>query len=148
MSVAPLPRYLLDTNILVAYVRAGDLGRRIEARYSLTATPTAAIISVVCEGEIRSLALQFAWGAARLRQLHDVIGQFVSVPLEYPGLLDAYAEIDHLSRQLGRPMGENDVWIAAAARATNARLLTTDRDFDHLHPTMLQRDWIDPASRP
>jgi tRNA(fMet)-specific endonuclease VapC len=53
-----------------------------------------------------------------------------------------------LSRQLGRPMGENDVWIAAAARATNTRLLTTDRDFDHLHPTMLQRDWIDPASRP
>lgn len=52
------------------------------------------------------------------------------------------------SRQLGRPMGENDVWIAAAARVTNTRLLTTDHDFDPLHPTMLQRDWIDPASRP
>jgi tRNA(fMet)-specific endonuclease VapC len=148
MSAAHPGRYLLDTNILVAYIRAGDLGHWIEANYSLKTTPVAPLISVVSEGEIRSLALQFHWGRVRLRQLHDVVGQFVSVPLEFPGLLDAYAEIDHLSRQLGRPMGENDVWIAAAARATNTHLLTTDRDFDHLHPTMLQRDWIDPTSRP
>ena len=24
-------------------------------------------------------------------------------------------------------------------------LITTDRDFDHLHPDLIQRIWIDPA---
>jgi predicted nucleic acid-binding protein len=36
------------------------------------------------------------------------------------------------------------LWIAATAHATGARLLTTDHDFDHLDPTFLARDWIDP----
>jgi len=46
-----------------------------------------------------------------------------------------------------RTIGQNDLWIAAAAKATGATLLTTDRDFDHLDPTQLQRIHIDPASR-
>ena len=41
-------------------------------------------------------------------------------------------------------MGENDVWIAATARRLGATLLTTDRDFDHLHGTWIDRVWIDP----
>ena len=43
-------------------------------------------------------------------------------------------------------MGKNDLWIAATAMATGATLLTTDKDFDHLDPTFLTRDWIDPTS--
>ena len=43
-------------------------------------------------------------------------------------------------------MGDNDVWIAATAAAAGAYLLTTDKDFDHLHPTYVQREWIDPAT--
>jgi len=41
-----------------------------------------------------------------------------------------------------------DLWIAATAHATGARLLTTDKDFDHLHPAFVQRDWIDPRLAP
>jgi hypothetical protein len=43
-------------------------------------------------------------------------------------------------------MGQNDLGIAAIAKATGATLLTTDKDFDHLHPNHLQRIYIDPAS--
>jgi len=32
-----------------------------------------------------------------------------------------------------RNMGKNDLWIAATAHVSNAILLTTDRDFDHLN---------------
>ena len=48
----------------------------------------------------------------------------------------------HLQRT-GRPLGKNDVWIAATAAVTGARLLTTDKDFDRLDPLFLSRDWID-----
>jgi tRNA(fMet)-specific endonuclease VapC len=41
---------------------------------------------------------------------------------------------------------QNDLWIAATAAATGALLLTTDRDFDDLHPGSLRREWVDPES--
>ena len=29
-------------------------------------------------------------------------------------------------------MGKNDIWIAATAKITNSKLITSDNDFDHL----------------
>ncbi len=34
-------------------------------------------------------------------------------------------------------MGKNDLWIAATASVTGVTLMTTDGDFDHLHPVHL-----------
>jgi predicted nuclease of predicted toxin-antitoxin system len=65
-------------------------------------------------------------------------------------ILYAYAEIDHWSRTKGIRMGKNDLWIAATAKAASMTILTTDKDFDHLHPTdpsrswRVDRVWIDP----
>ena len=42
-------------------------------------------------------------------------------------------------------VGDNDLWIAATAQITGTTLLTTDKDYDHLSPFYIQRDWIDPA---
>ena len=106
------------------------------------------LVSSVTEGELRSLALQFAWGADKRRDLQDRLDRLAILPLDFPGVMEAYARIDHASRRMGRRMGKNDLWIAATAHATNARLLTTDQDFDHLNGIWLMRDWIDPASQP
>jgi tRNA(fMet)-specific endonuclease VapC len=73
--------------------------------------------------------------------------RFITVPLEFEGLFDAYALIDDWSRRSGHAMAKNDVWIAATAHVTGAVLLTTDRDFDALHPQLLTLEWINPASR-
>ncbi len=51
--------YLLDTNVLVAYIRAGPLGKWIESQYQLLSSPDKPTISIVSEGEVRSLAKQF-----------------------------------------------------------------------------------------
>ena len=37
-------------------------------------------------------------------------------------------------------MGKNDLWIAASAVITNARILTTDGDFNHLDPDFISVD--------
>ncbi len=137
------PLYVLDTSILVHYIRDDALGQRIETTYSLLTTPTTPLISIVTEGEIRSLAIRRGWGPTRLRRLESWLGRFVSVPLSRPGLIEAYAVIDAHSQSTGRAMGKNDVWIAATAHVTDAILLTTDLDFEHLHPTFLERAWID-----
>src|SRR5262249_11886634 len=58
----------------------------------------------------------------------------VSVDIDQPAVLDAYVEFEWFSlRHPGgaRNMGKNDLWIAAATKATGATLLTTDTDFNH-----------------
>lgn len=43
-------------------------------------------------------------------------------------------------------LGQNDMWIAATAHVLDCELVTTDKDFDHLHGAKLRRRWIDPNS--
>ncbi len=136
---------LADTNILLALARRGELSARILAKYPLLSSPQAPLISYVSEAEVRSIAARQNWGASRKNQLDFVLSAFITVHIHEPGILDAYIAIDNFSIAHGVTMGKNDLWIAATASVTTATLLTTDKDFDHLHPTFLTRDWIDPV---
>ena len=139
--------YLLDTSVLLHSVRDDALSQQVRITYSLNDPLTALIINPVIEGEMRSLALQSGWGSRRVERLDQLLARARSIPLDFPGVIDAYARIDSHCRRTGRPIGENDTWIAATAYATGARLLTTDRDFDHLDGVFVTRDWIDPKIR-
>lgn len=136
--------YLLDTSVIVHYVRNSALAEWVRAAYQADNADTSLLVSIVSAGEIHSLALQLGWGSVRRQRLEAVLDTATIVPLDYPRLVSAYARIDAHCRRMGAPIGENDTWIAATAHVTGARLLTTDRDFDHLTPTFLTRDWIDP----
>jgi tRNA(fMet)-specific endonuclease VapC len=69
-------------------------------------------------------------------------------------ILNLYGEIDAFSQgKLQRPlpngvsarnMGKNDLWIAAAASATQSILLSTDRDFAHLEGAFIKFEYYDP----
>lgn len=98
------------------------------------------------EGEIRSLARRLHWQPARMRALQTLLGRLIVVPLPYGNVVDAYAMIEEMSLNNGRTMQKNDLWIAATAYETGARLLTTDHDFGHLSSAFIDLDWIDPAS--
>lgn len=140
------PRYILDTNIILAYIRKSILGAWIEAEYTLRSSMQTPLISIVTEGEIRSLALQRSWGSAIQREMQGLLNHFVIVDLSFPGVVSAYAQIDYFSRQSGHRMGKNDLWIAATAQAAGAVLLTTDVDFSHLKSHQVNVRWIDRQS--
>ena len=142
-----MPRYLLDTNILLHYVRGSELARRVETAYhltTLTAPADAPLISIASEGEIRALALEFGWGSPRVAFMNNLLAQLVIVPIARPDLVDAYARISDHCRRRGAALSKNDLWIAATANVTGATLLTTDKDFDLLDPAFLDRAWIAP----
>lgn len=151
--MAEHPLYLLDTNVLVALLRAGPLGQYIDSTYQLRRGKFKPIVSVVSVGEILSLARQFRWGAKKTTDIARMLSNLVVEDINAPEVLAVYAEIDHASREAGRKMGKNDVRIAATAKVAGATLLTTDRDFDHLGaggnpsgsvlPT-INLMWIDP----
>ena len=79
----------------------------------------------------------------RLNQLHFLMEYFNTVSIETLDL-ESYALIDTYSHRVGISIGKNDLWIAASAHTTGATLVTTDKDFDHLHGKFLQRLWIAP----
>ncbi len=139
------PLYLLDTNILIHYVRDDGIWRRIRDEYQLLLIDPTPIISIVTAGELRSLALQWAWGSAKLDRMEFILGYLDVVPVEDSVIVANYAEIDAHFQLRGRKLGKNDLWIAATAVRFDARLLTTDRDFDELDPLFLKRDWVSPA---
>ena len=139
--------YLLDTNVLLHYVRGGALKDRIEAQYSLMIADQVPLYSYVTEAEMWSLAEQRNWGKPKREQLRYLLGLFRRVPVEDREdlTLQAYVLIDGVSLGYGIDMGKNDLWIAATARVTTATLLTSDKDFDHLQGSFLSHEWIDPT---
>lgn len=138
--------YLLDTNILVHLIRQDALGQNLNNAFHLLVTEPRPIIAVVTEGEIRSLAYQWNWGKFKKDQVNFLCGYFGRYGIDSPEVIEAYAVIDSYSESAGRPMGKNDIWIAAVAYVTGAKLLTTDHDFEHLHPQLISYEWIDPNS--
>jgi tRNA(fMet)-specific endonuclease VapC len=140
------PLYILDTNVLVHLVRGDAVWARVRTTYQPLLIDPRPIISVVAAGELRSLALQFDWKGEKIAQMEFYLGYLQRVSIDDPEIIQAYAVIDAHSHRIGQPLGKNDVWIAATAAVTRARLLTTDKDFDRLDPLFFSRDWIDPAA--
>jgi tRNA(fMet)-specific endonuclease VapC len=136
--------FLLDTNVLVHLIRDSPIGRWVVQQYDLRNQSLKQLISVVTVGEALSFAKKRAWGLRRTEALADLLRELVVFPLDSEPVLDMYAEIDCHLQKIGRPIEQNDMWIAATAVATNAHLLTTDKDFDPLDPRFLTRTWIDP----
>lgn len=134
-------RYLLDTNILLIYLRDNDKSAELDRQFDPLGADNVPVISVVTIGEIRSLSIRNRWGIRRMQQLDELLRQLVIADIYVEEVIQLYAEIDAFSQgQLpGKPLGttarnmsKNDLWIAATAAAANLRLLTTDRDFSHL----------------
>ena len=73
-----------------------------------------------------------------------LLGYFKRVALDAPEILHTYAVLDAESRKAGVRMGKNDLWIAAATYVTEATLLTTDADIDHLNGRFFAVERIEP----
>ncbi len=142
--------FVLDTNVLLALIRGGGLGSRIDQAYGLRGNFQRHVVSFASQAEIWVLADRNAWGSAKRDALQAMFGQLVVVPIDGQPLLDAYVQISAADRDWpsgARNMGKNDLWIASTALVANLPLLTTDKDFLFLRNRPLQVFWIDPDER-
>lgn len=133
--------YLLDTNILVLYLRQSKLADFIDRRFNPLGSENVAILSAVSLGELESLGLQNNWGQKRLLKLEEWMDKLIVTNINTQDVISMYGQIDAFSQgklknkplfNSARNMGKNDLWIAATAAVTQATLLTTDKDFQHL----------------
>lgn len=135
--------YLLDTNILLAYIRKGKVGQYVEDTFHLMSSRYRPLVCVVSVGEIYSLAKKLQWVDEKLQVMHRLMKQTVPIDISDDKVLWAYAELYDFTRTHDT-IPHNDLWIAATAKATGATLLTTDKHFDQLFEgDYIRRIWID-----
>jgi len=150
--------FILDTNILMAYLKADTkLFNKVSEDNNLNDEDTFIMISSITKGEMLSLALQNNWGERKVSILTKLLNEFVIIDIGGNDdlLLNAYAEIDAFSLQRhptkklkgsAKPMGKNDMWIAATAFASNDTLLTADGKFMHLNKEFINIKFYHPKS--
>ena len=146
--------YLLDTNIIIIYSKSREKARKIEADHRIFAVENNLALSVVSYAEIRSLIHQFKIGDNRRLAINKLLDRTSRLGISYEEIIERYEEIDAYSQGRhqslpspfsARNMGKNDLWIAATASAFDITLVTTDRDFDHLHNVFVKLKFIDLA---
>lgn len=121
-----IPRkFLLDTNIIIAILNRD---------YSVTRQITPDMnVSVPCIALGEVIA-----GAYRSAQVHQNLQAIKSLSRTIPvlpcnvGTAEAYGSIYAYLKKKGRPIPENDIWIAAIAHQRGFTLITRDSDFKHI----------------
>ena len=112
-------RYLLDTNILSHLIKnpKGPVKERLEA-----IQPATACTSIVVSAEIH-FGLNKGASDRLKRQALRVLAMMDILPLISP-VDQHYGEIRADLNRKGQPIGWNDLWIAAHARALHLTLVT------------------------
>lgn len=118
-------KFLLDTNAIIALQRNNDDLKQ------LLSTSTDIFVPVVAIGE-----LYFgAYKSTHVEQNRLRVAQFAEdrVVLDTDvNTADVYGQVKQQLRAKGRPIPENDVWIAALAIQYNLTLVTNDAHFNEV----------------
>jgi tRNA(fMet)-specific endonuclease VapC len=130
-------RYLLDTNICI-YVKR-ERPAKVRARLARQRPGTVGL-SFITWGEL-------LYGAARsqhseqARNTLNRIAEIIPVLPLHPETAEHYADIRARLFAAGTPIGNNDLWIAAHARAAGLTLVTNNtREFKRVDGLKLD-DW-------
>ena len=134
--------YLLDTNILSDLIRnpAGRVKACIAERGE-----DKVCTSLIVVAELRFGALKK--GSQRLStQLEAVLGALEILPFDEPAEL-RYAEIRLALERAGKPIGGNDLLIAAHALALQLTLVTANEDEFRRVPGLTVENWLSDTAR-
>ena len=117
--------YLLDTNIVIAFF-ANEL-RIVQA---VNQVGQASVPSIVL-GELYFGALHSGRVVANLARVEALIQHTAIVPCD-ADTAKHYGRIKHALQVRGRPLPENDIWIAAIAMQHGLTLISRDRHFEEI----------------
>lgn len=133
-------RYLLDTNICI-YI-AKHHPPAVRERFARHTADELAM-SIITQGELRFGAEKSAArekALATLKQLEAAI-RTVSLP---EAAAEHYGQIRAALQKTGQPIGNNDLWIAAHARAEGWILVTNnEREFIRVEGLQIE-NWVSP----
>ena len=121
-------RYLLDTNVVIAFLTGDQTLQRPDPSSELYMSST--VIGELFYGALNSIKID-----DNIHRLLDFVRDAVSVPCDVETARN-YGELKAFLRRKGRPIPDNDIWIAASAIQHSLSLVTRDNHFtniDRLH---------------
>ena len=129
-----MPSFTLDTSAYSAFNR-GD--KRLKDWFN---ADTDIIVPSIVIGELRA---GFAAGSKR-KENEALLQRFLDSPNVFVETISdsttkIYAAVYLRLRDTGKPMGTNDMWIAAIALQQDNELLTLDKGFKNIPDLMLAR---------
>lgn len=132
-------RFLLDTNICI-YIRRRRPPAVLERFRQLT--PGEAVLSVITHGELVYGAEKNQFREQALRQLAELAGLLPVMELPMRAG-EFYGSIRAILAAEGSMIGNNDLWIAAHAKAAGLILVTNkQREFRRIQGLEIQ-NWAD-----
>jgi len=131
--------FLFDTNAFSDLMREHP---QLDTRLASLSSADQIMICSVVRGEIQYGLVRLPTGQRRQMLEAKAAKLFAILPCapvpEAAG--DYYAQIKVTRQQQGLSLDENDLWIAATARALGAVLVSRDRDFQHIDGLQVE-DW-------
>ncbi|HNS21445.1 MAG TPA: type II toxin-antitoxin system VapC family toxin [Sedimentisphaerales bacterium] len=118
-------RYLLDTNVIIALL-AGEAGVG-----SGLATADEVFFPSTGIGELYYGARKSSRPSENLARIDELVLTNAVLACDSE-TARRYGEIKHALRIKGRPLPENDIWIAALARQYDLTLVTRDTHFEQI----------------
>lgn len=133
--------FLLDTNIISALVREphGAVFDQIKRRLPLTACTSIVVAAELHYGLSKGVS-------DKLRhQVETILSGLDVLPLASP-VEQHYGDIRAHLQKIGQPIGQNDLFIAAHARALGLTLVTHNIGEFSRVPGLNVEDWLTPTS--
>ena len=132
--------YLLDTNVVSGLMRKRP---EIRARLSSLIPSDDVITCAIVRGEILFGIEKLPEGRRRDELAELATSVLADVPCQSvpEAAGDAYSTIKATRQRRGLSLDENDLWIAATAKALGAVLVSSDRDFVQVDGLIVE-DWI------
>jgi tRNA(fMet)-specific endonuclease VapC len=135
-------RYLLDTNICIYIAKHNPAA--VRARFERTPAASLAM-SVVTWGELCFGAEKSQHSKATYEKL-EALRESIQIVALADEVAFHCGQIRQALARIGQPIGNNDLWIAAHARA-NAWTLVTHNTSEFLRVERLKvEDWVTPIS--
>lgn len=132
--------YLLDTNVWIDALRRSN-SQVLERFQNIDAGELR--LSTVVLGELLLGARKSGSRSTRQIQIIDEMAKsYPPVGIDH-ATAEAYADIRHELESVGRPIGPNDLWIAAQAVAHGMVLVTANSSEFQRVPSLTVENWRD-----
>ena len=125
-------KYLLDTNIVIALF-SEEITVQEKVRNAAVVALAPPIIGELCYGAQKSDKV-----SENLYRINRFVQQNAFFPCDLE-TAQLYGTIRDQLRRKGRPIPDNDIWIAAIARQRGLILVTRDAHFDEVESLQIER---------
>ena len=110
-----MTRFLLDTNLLLGFLRGAPWAIRIRAELNL---PEALVFtSTICRGELLALAEKNGWGRKRRTLLEKIMNEVPTLDIGRPTISGSPQRLTQAGLLFCQQTGTSSIWVTSGSNS-------------------------------